>query len=480
VEALAIPAAPPTVWARVRGLLPLGAALSLAVAYPLFADGGFSNSSRALFVALAGFALMCASQTAAGPGAGGISVAARSPVVLSLVALGVLSCLSGLWTIMLPSAAIRWGLVILGYAAVVVAARQLATRTGPWPFAIGLLVLAVAEALLGLQGVARHALPYAENLYGRWRPGGSFEYQPALALLEVSALPVLVGLVSLRVPLARAAKSRVQPRPGQSSVPGRAGRAIRTAGAVFAALWAVPLGCSIALSGSRLEPTLGALLMLTLICRPPRSFTRPAAIAVAVLLLAGAGLAVPTKPAAPTRGHSLTRTVDRRGAAHHHSGGSHPTASQPKQTSNFLHGRAHEWLAAIETWEDRPLIGAGTGSYFAASVEHQGAYISLFAHDLPLEEAAELGIVGFLIAIALYAGTIRALFQAAAPASRLTLVLLGPMCGFFLISNLVDWTWHLAGLGAIWAAATGAVLAASSSGDPPPSARSAPQQPQRH
>jgi hypothetical protein len=37
------------------------------------------------------------------------------------------------------------------------------------------------------------------------------------------------------------------------------------------------------------------------------------------------------------------------------------------------------------------------------------------------------------------------------------LVLLAPMAAAFLLSNLVDWTWHLAGLGAIWAGACGAL-----------------------
>ena len=35
--------------------------------------------------------------------------------------------------------------------------------------------------------------------------------------------------------------------------------------------------------------------------------------------------------------------------------------------------------------------------------------------------------------------------------------LLGPFVAYFLLDNLVDWSWHLAGLTAIFAAAAGAL-----------------------
>jgi hypothetical protein len=39
------------------------------------------------------------------------------------------------------------------------------------------------------------------------------------------------------------------------------------------------------------------------------------------------------------------------------------------------------------------------------------------------------------------------------------------MAAVFLISNLFDWTWHLAGLTAVWATATGALQALPSRSD---------------
>jgi hypothetical protein len=37
--------------------------------------------------------------------------------------------------------------------------------------------------------------------------------------------------------------------------------------------------------------------------------------------------------------------------------------------------------------------------------------------------------------------------------------LVAPAVAAFLLANLVDWPWHLAGLGAVWAAALGACVA---------------------
>jgi hypothetical protein len=66
-----------------------------------------------------------------------------------------------------------------------------------------------------------------------------------------------------------------------------------------------------------------------------------------------------------------------------------------------------------------------------------------------------LGIAGFLLALALYGACASAL-RRAGPA----LWLLGPAVVAFLAFNLVDWTWHLAGAGALWAVALGGCLSA--------------------
>jgi O-antigen ligase len=162
----------------------------------------------------------------------------------------------------------------------------------------------------------------------------------------------------------------------------------------------------------------------------------------------------------------------------------------PPSRSILLHGRGHEWAAAIQTWLDRPVLGAGAGAYHLASARHQGAGASLYAHDLPLELAAELGVLGLLLGLGVYAAGAQLIYRAisstgegavSTPGHRavstpddrtvsthghrtsMAAWLLGPLVCAFLISNLLDWTWHLAGLGALWAVSAGALTGAEPS-----------------
>ena len=125
-----------------------------------------------------------------------------------------------------------------------------------------------------------------------------------------------------------------------------------------------------------------------------------------------------------------------------------------------LHNRGETWEAAIRTFAERPLHGAGADAFLTASVRYQDGSTIAFAHNLPLELAAELGILGLVLALALYATSARLVWRArATPAAYL----LGPIVIAFLVSNLLDWTWHLAGAGAMWAVALGALAGAQSS-----------------
>jgi O-antigen ligase len=93
-----------------------------------------------------------------------------------------------------------------------------------------------------------------------------------------------------------------------------------------------------------------------------------------------------------------------------------------------------------------------------ASARHQPGNPVRFAHSLPLELAAELGIGGIALAIALYAAAARALWRARRDRAAW---LLGPAVAAFLAASLVDWPWHLAGSGALCAAALGGLLGAA-------------------
>ncbi|MDX6663919.1 MAG: O-Antigen ligase, partial [Solirubrobacteraceae bacterium] len=139
----------------------------------------------------------------------------------------------------------------------------------------------------------------------------------------------------------------------------------------------------------------------------------------------------------------------------HHAPVHRPPSRLHPVRDRLLHGRLTIWREALDTFADRPLYGGGADSYLFASTPHQGAATVFYAHDMPLELAAELGIAGLLLALALYATASLALWRSRAGPG---FWLLGPAAIAFLAANLVDWPWHLAGSGAVWALAFGAVI----------------------
>jgi O-antigen ligase len=389
------------------GILACGGALAVTVGASVFSGGGFSDGSQSRFVALAGVTLLLA----AGFNGRSTLAATRSPLALVLTALAAICIASAAWTIGEPIVSVRLGLTIGGYAAVLVAAAALTRLVGPWPLALGIVLIAAIEAVLGLRALSLHVLPDAEPIGGIWRPGGTFEYPPALAILQLGAIPILHNLM------------------------GRGSNLL----AGVAAVAAVLAGAVIGLSGSRLTVALAAVLLagLMLSRRTDRS-SRAAVIGVTAFLLVGA-LAAHVS----WEGH-LAQPSGSISRAH--------TTRVVQPGRDLLHGRTREWDAALRTWLDRPLLGAGGGAYYQASLPHQGSPATLYAHDLPLELAAELGACGLLLGIALYLASAWTVVRAR---HSLALELLGATVVIFLISNLVDWTWHLAGLGALWAASVG-------------------------
>jgi O-antigen ligase len=410
--------------------------------------------------------------------------ALRSPVVVCLLALAALAAISSLWTVAAPGAAARWGLVIGAYGAVAALAAS-AGRRGLVALALILVGLAAIEAAIGLAAAGLRVGPYAERIGGVWRPGGTFEYPPALALLQVMALPALLRWM-------------VGARPGRA--------AAAAAGAALA-------GGVIALAASRVELALGVLVVASA-CVASRSTvnaSRPGAfLAAAVPILAGMGArlaaggyafpgatggdvwrlialgSIPlgtafvwwllrrrglpttspagTAPAWPRRiamGLALVVLVAAIGSLD----ASARDGGRPwvEPTSGFSHGRTAEWEAAFDTATDRPFLGAGSEAYLRASEPHQGANVSLYAHDLPLEMWSELGIIGLALVVALYALAGRLLWRLR---NELDAWLVAPAVAAFLVANLVDWPWHLAGIGALWALALGGCIALET--DAPP------------
>ena len=239
----------------------------------------------------------------------------REPTALVLIALAVLGTASAVWTVGLVGESLRWGLVTAGYAALVLTAAAIAR---PEPLAVGLAVIAIVAGALGLISVVLHDDTFAADRLGNWRPGGPFEYPPALALAQVGALPVLLKYRSW-IGLAIAAAVLV-------------------------------------LAESRTALGLAVVVLVVYLAPRPRVVLAVAALAGAVVIAIGG-----------------------------------------------LHNRGETWEAAVRTFADRPFAGAGADAFLTASVRYQDGSTIAFAHNLPLELAAELGILGLLLALALYA-----------------------------------------------------------------------------
>jgi O-antigen ligase len=447
-------------------------ALGIVVGEAVLYDGGYSAAPRIAFAALAVLALIAAAVADR-------RMARAAALDLSLAplwALAVLGALSAAWTAGSPGDALRWGAVTAGYGAVAVSAAVVARRSwGVVAIAAGICALALVSGLAGLAAAATFSGPYADRAGGAWRPGGTLEYSAALALLQVAALPALLTAMC------------------------RGSRAV-SAVAAFACAVAAAV---IALSGSRAELAMAVVVCALAVWKPAATVRASrSSVAAAVALAAAAGLVAHlvaggyVAPRAPdpgsgrllglaaacvgvagvwVAGRSLVERMaagiraPRRGlvvavlavALLAAGGAAAVSTSAPERqgiepVGGFWHGRLNTWRAAIETFADQPVLGAGADAFVVASARHQMEGPVVFAHDLPLELAAELGLAGLILAAALYAFGARAMWRAR---SGQAIWLLGPASAAFLVASLVDWPWHLAGSGAVWAAALGGLIA---------------------
>ena len=99
----------------------------------------------------------------------------------------------------------------------------------------------------------------------------------------------------------------------------------------------------------------------------------------------------------------------------------------------------------------------GSAAFGTASLRYQEPPPVRFAHNLPLESWAELGVAGALLALVLYGGSIGLVWsRRRAPAAWL----LGPAVLAFLVANLFDWPWHVPASGAVFAISLGALVGA--------------------
>ena len=423
----------------------------------LFAHAGFSERGQLAFVLLAGACLLALVAI----DAAAVRAALRAPVVLVLATMALLTALSAIWTIGEPSDAVRWGAVVGGYAVLAIAGCVAVGRGGSENAVLLIVGLAVVAGVLGVSAAALQEEPYAERIGGAWRPGGPFEYPPALAALQLAALPAAL---------------RWMCRPGRA----------RVGGAAVAALAAVTL----ALVSSRAMLAAGAAILLWAVAAPRPTLAadrRMAAFAVAFVVTCGAaGDAVAGSYADP-----YTATADwprllgvalvlalapalwsrqaRAGvvlvavplvAALAAAALTPDAGDAVEPDSGLTHGRVEIWGDAVQTAVDGPVYGSGALTFELASESFQDPPPIRFAHNLALEHWVELGYPGLILAVALLALAAWLVVSAPYPARWL----LGAGVGAYLLASLVDWPWHVPASAAVFAFLLGGLSAAREPG----------------
>jgi tetratricopeptide (TPR) repeat protein len=140
--------------------------------------------------------------------------------------------------------------------------------------------------------------------------------------------------------------------------------------------------------------------------------------------------------------------------------------ADPAQHFSQLSGaNRHEfWRVAVDAFEEKPVLGHGAGTYrFSWDKLRQIEVPVLNAHSLYLQAFTELGVLGGLLVLALV-GTLLwtgfAAWRAASGTRRELHAVLFAACLAFAIGAGTDWFWEIAGVGAIFLLAAGALVAA--------------------
>lgn len=443
------------------------AAPGVAIGGTLLAHAGFSERGQVAFIVLAAAATLAVAALDPESLRRGIG----RPVFVAFIALGALTALSAAWTIGETGNALRWGAVVAGYGGIALSGYAVTRRGGPEQAALLLAVLAAATAVVGLLAAGIQDEPFAERIGGAWRPGGPFEYPPALGALQLAALPLafrwmtgagrrsaagsgvavlaaaVIALVSSRAILALALLILIaialQPR---RTVGVKRPLALATVGfALTAALAADAAAGSYAepyvstpdlprLLGLGLLVPVGVVLWVAL----RRCFDRAGQFRAGMRGRALALILVPLATACT--GAALTPDSG--------------TGVEPD--SGITHGRVEIWGDAIQTATDNPFEGTGALTFLDASSEIQGQPAARFAHNLVLEQWVELGypgLVGSLALLVIAAGLL--IRSRRTPAAWL----LGTGAITYMVAMLIDWPWHVPASGAIFAFILGGLSA---------------------
>jgi len=200
----------------------------------------------------------------------------------------------------------------------------------------------------------------------------------------------------------------------------RTGSPVRTVGR--AAVLCTPALCAVALAWL-LDP-------LDTAAQPAAIHERRLAIGAVVVVLAGVGAALGRRLRAPR----LSRAVVVRGAW------AASVFLVAAAAAAFTHpgNRAHYWRVAWHAFRHQPLVGSGAGTFDLEWFRYRDIAATVRdAHNLYLGTLSELGLVGFVLLLAVLALPIVSARRTRDP---LLTAVLGAYCGF-LVHVAFEWDW---------------------------------------
>jgi uncharacterized membrane protein YhaH (DUF805 family) len=188
-------------------------------------------------------------------------------------------------------------------------------------------------------------------------------------------------------------------------------------------------------------------------------------IAIAAVLV-GRRLLQPDPPGAirlPRHASLLTLLVVCAGLAVAIVAGAHEASGRPlaggaTRLTSFESNRYDYWRVALHAFGQQPLRGVGAGGWAVEWLQRRPYGVGAEdAHSLPLQTAAELGIIG-LVLLALFLG---GLVVAARRAHRISAAMAaGPLAAFvaYIAHSPLDWDWEMPALTLVAIILAGALL----------------------
>ena len=395
--------------------------------------------------------------------------------ILALALLTALTFLVPAWAQTEPDQVTRLGLLTLGYTGIAASAFVFGRWIGTWSIVVLVAVTATVAGGMGLWGYAEVESILAGVNQGDFVPLGPLDYRNALALLSAAAL---VPLGRWALPLGRSAT----------------GAAVSVAAGLALGVQAIVIGVAL----SEFAILFSFLLAVGVLIWPGPALGIPARKALPPLLAAGLValsawilyrqvLPLPPEPdgtrltvmlfligLTPALVWGFTPLIDRiperyAGRAGYGLIGFAALAALvvaigPGLPTGSADVRVRYYEVIVDLLYDEPVAGVGPGNYFQNAFSSQLQLLGTntrFAHSIPGEAWVELGLAGLLASLLLYVGAFRDGWRARRVRSA---ALLAPLVLGFLLSGLIDWSWHIPAMTALWAAALGSVAGVAEAG----------------